>query len=108
MPAFVKTKAEYDEILKNNAKVAIDFTASWCPPCKRIGPKFEAMAGQDEFKGIFFCKVDVDDNSDAAEAENISAMPTFKFYHNQALFATMTGANEEALLGNLKKLAEAV
>ena len=36
---YLTDKASYDEALKNE-RVAIDFTASWCPPCKRIGPIF--------------------------------------------------------------------
>jgi len=41
MVQMVKTKAEFDGILKTNAKVVVDFTASWCPPCKMIAPEFE-------------------------------------------------------------------
>jgi len=37
--------------------VAVDFTATWCGPCKMIGPLFAAMA--DEFLLVDFVKVDV-------------------------------------------------
>ena len=36
---YLKNMAEFEEALKK-PKVAVDFTASWCPPCKRIGPVF--------------------------------------------------------------------
>jgi Thioredoxin domain-containing protein len=42
----------------------IDFYATWCPPCKKIAPRFVAMA--EEFKGAMFAKVDVDINSEVS------------------------------------------
>lgn len=38
--------------------LAIDFTATWCGPCKQIGPRFEAMA-MGEFPFVDFAKIDV-------------------------------------------------
>merc|ERR1712141_207280 len=77
----IATKDDFDAFLKANKKVAVDFTAVWCGPCRMIGPKFEAFAEHGDFKGVIaFIKVDVDENGETAEAQGISAMPTFKFY----------------------------
>ena len=73
----------------------VDFTATWCPPCQMIGPKFEAMAG--EFSEMIFRKVDVDANSEAAQAAGIQAMPTFKVYKNGAEVQNVRGANEQGI-----------
>ena len=55
MPEEVKTKADFDQCLKDNQKVVVDFTASWCGPCKMIGPKFAAM--ESEYPTLKFIKV---------------------------------------------------
>ncbi len=60
--------------------VVIDFYATWCGPCKLIAPKVEEMAG--EMSNVVFLKVDVDENEEAAQEYNVSAMPTFIFIKN--------------------------
>ena len=44
----------------------VDFTATWCPPCQRIGPIYVAMAGEAGNAGWTFKKVDVDAAADVA------------------------------------------
>ena len=59
-------------------QLLVDFTASWCGPCKMIGPYFEELAAK--FQNVVFVKVDVDDLDDIAAECGISAMPTFQLY----------------------------
>lgn len=40
-------------------KVVIDFTATWCGPCRSMEPTFEEYA--DKFKDVDFIKIDVDE-----------------------------------------------
>ena len=60
-----------------NSKKIFYFTATWCPPCKRIAPIFESLSA--EYPDIFFVKIDVDDLPDAASFGNIRSVPTFHF-----------------------------
>uniref|UniRef100_A0A7S4B6K4 Thioredoxin domain-containing protein n=1 Tax=Chrysotila carterae TaxID=13221 RepID=A0A7S4B6K4_CHRCT len=77
----------------NDGKLlAIDFTASWCGPCKMIGPRFGAFAESGNFPFVRFAKVDVDENSDAAAACGVRAMPTFQFYRHGTKVDEFTGA----------------
>ena len=54
-------------------QLLVDFTASWCGPCKMIGPYFEELAGK--FPGVVFVKVDVDDLEDVAQECGIPPCP---------------------------------
>ena len=79
MAKYLKTKAEFDEECKKEVLVVVDFTASWCPPCQAIAPKYEELAaGLGESASL--CKVDVDENEETAQSCGIEAMPTFQFF----------------------------
>merc|ERR1711980_38135 len=84
MVRYVETLEQFQGILKDakDKLVVVDFTASWCGPCKQIGPEFEKLAGLAENKDVIFLKVDVDDAPDVSEHCGIQCMPTFMFYKN--------------------------
>merc|ERR1712171_24490 len=87
--------AQFEEALKSSNLVVIDFTATWCPPCQFIGPKFVAMA--EEFPNAVFVKVDVDANSETSSHCGINCMPTFQFYKNGVKVVQLEGADENGL-----------
>jgi thioredoxin 1 len=105
---YLATKADFDDAIAatNGGKpLIIDFTASWCPPCKMIAPKFQDLANENS--EVTFKKVDVDANAEAAQAAGINCMPTFKCYKGGAELADkkIEGANLEkiqALVAELK------
>jgi len=83
-----------------NKFIMVDFTASWCGPCKRISPYFIELSKQ--FPNAIFCKIDVDDCQDIAEYHRIRAMPTFILfqYINGTLVEQerMEGSDKSGLL----------
>ena len=81
--------------------LVIDFTASWCPPCARIGPIYVAKVA--EYPEITMKKVDVDANQEAAQAAGIQCMPTFKVYKNGAEVEKMEGASDQGLVELLNR-----
>ncbi|KAG5900048.1 hypothetical protein JTB14_009126 [Gonioctena quinquepunctata] len=102
MVPHIKDKADLDTKLGDagDKLVVIDFHATWCGPCKMIGPKLEELAK--EYTNILILKVDVDECEDIAMEYNISSMPTFVFIKNKNVVHTFSGANYEKLKQNIE------
>jgi|TARA_B100001113_G_C20981918_1_gene566472 thioredoxin 1 len=83
------------ETTTRQKQLLVDFTATWCGPCKAIGPYFEELATK--FPDVEFVKVDVDELDDVAAACGISAMPTFQLYSNGVMVKEMCGADRAKL-----------
>ncbi|WP_411023057.1 thioredoxin, partial [Salmonella sp. s51228] len=98
----VETLAAFEEIIKGNKNVAVDFYATWCGPCKMISPKFESLSSK--YPDVKFIKIDVDKNTWASEKYGISAMPTFLFFKDDARVGECIGASEEKIIEELERL----
>eukprot|EP00004_Rigifila_ramosa_P016375 TRINITY_DN3882_c0_g1_i1.p1 TRINITY_DN3882_c0_g1~~TRINITY_DN3882_c0_g1_i1.p1 ORF type:complete len:119 (-),score=41.45 TRINITY_DN3882_c0_g1_i1:51-377(-) len=83
--------------------VVIDFTASWCGPCKRIAPVYHEMAQTYNGKAVLL-KVDVDENEEIAARFSIRSMPTFVFLKSKAEVERFSGASPEKLKETIEKL----
>ena len=81
--------------------VAVDFTASWCGPCKRISPFFDELSSK--YPSALFLKVDVDQCQETAAAYGVNAMPTFMMFRNKVKIDKMQGADNKALEDMIKK-----
>ena len=84
-----------EKFRKMNSKSILYFTATWCPPCKMISPEYEKLSKT--HSDVAFGKVDVDDNGDAAMDFEISAVPTFVFFHGDTVVNRFSGADTNAL-----------
>jgi thioredoxin 1 len=97
----VKLISEVSEVPQQGA-VVIDFFATWCGPCKRIAPFFEQLA--DEYVGVTFLKVDVDESGELVNLFDISAMPTFVFLKNGQVVLKVEGADMKGLEAGFRLL----
>nr|ACM08958.1 Thioredoxin [Salmo salar] len=65
--------------------VVVDFTATWCGPCKNIAPFFKGLSEKPENSNVVFLKVDVDDAADVAQHCEIKCIPTMSIKHSNSL-----------------------
>ena len=87
------------EVLQKSLQtpVLVDFWATWCEPCKTLGPLLEKLAG--EYNGAFqLAKVDVDKEQQIAAAFQIRSVPTVFLVKGGQLVDGFPGAVTEGQL----------
>lgn len=97
MQALTSTTQLQEVLARANGKgVVIDFTASWCRPCKTIAPVLHALATTHAAKVDVFT-ADVDVATGLVTHYQVSSMPTFIFFYNNKVVYVLKGASVELL-----------
>ena len=85
------TDATFDQTLKDNDLVLVDFWAEWCGPCRMVAPVMEELAGDYAGK-IKVTKLDVDANPQTAMKYRVMSIPTIILFKNGEPAEVMVGA----------------
>lgn len=101
----VTITAENFESLKNGElPLVVDFWATWCGPCRALGPVVSELAKEYDGK-IVVGKCDVEDNDDIAAAYGVMSVPTLLFFKNGEPVEKKVGALPK---NKLKELLESL
>ena len=89
------------EVLKSDVPVLVDFTATWCGPCKALAPIVDKVA--DEFQGkVKVGKLDIDEAPGIATKYGIRSVPTVLVFKNGEKTAQNVGlTTRDKLVGLL-------
>nr|GMD93772.1 thioredoxin H-type 1 [Ipomoea batatas] len=98
-------KEHFEKARASGKLTVVDFTASWCGPCRFIAPILADMAKKTPH--VIFLKVDVDELKSVAEDYKVEAMPTFVFLKEGNEVDRVVGAKKEELLCCITKHASA-
>ena len=84
------TDTNFDETLKINKLVLVDFWAGWCGPCRALAPTIEELS-QDYSGKVLVGKLDVDSNPKTAECFQVFSIPTIILFKNGVEIERMVG-----------------
>ncbi len=89
--ALAITESNFEELWASGKPMMVDFWATWCGPCKKIGPDIEALA--EEYKDrVVVGKCDVEDNEGLAIRFSVRNVPTVIFIKNGEVVDKQVGA----------------
>ena len=97
MAALKITKDNFQtEVLDEKGTVLVDFWASWCGPCKMIGPIIDQIA--DERTDVKVCKINVDDEPELAAKFRVMSIPTLIVFKDGQVATQSMGAKPKAAI----------
>ena len=80
----------HKEVLNSDKPVLLDFFASWCGPCRMVGPILDEIA--EEREDIKVCKVNIDEQPELASRYRIMTIPTLMVLKDGNIVEQSVGA----------------
>jgi thioredoxin 1 len=84
-----------DELNKGKTLI-VDFWATWCGPCRALGPIVEEVSKR--YPDVTFAKVDVDENPELCQLFNIQSIPFVAKFKDGKLVDSFLGLHDEAFV----------
>ena len=94
----VTTDATFaDDVLVSETPVLVEFTATWCPPCRMIAPVLAQIAAEQTGR-LRVVAIDVDENPLTTRIYGVMGMPTLALFIGGEVVTTIVGARPQAMI----------
>lgn len=87
---FIQDETEFDSLLATESLVVVDCTATWCGPCKLVGPLIDRLADEYGDQAKVF-KLDIDANKPITKRFGLRSIPAVLFFKKGELVETLVG-----------------
>jgi thioredoxin 1 len=95
-----------EKVLASSGITVVDFSATWCGPCRKLEPILHSIARKYENR-VNFANIDVDESPNLSEELQIQNIPYIVFYKNGELKQSLVGfQSEEALKAKIEELLQ--
>lgn len=98
--ASLKDDTFEQDVLQATEPVLVDFSATWCGPCKALAPTLEALASEYDGK-VKFYNVDVDEARATAMRYGVQSVPTIMMFKNGQVVGQLLGNRPKSDLTQL-------
>ena len=100
------TKENFDDTVKENDIVLVDFWTSWCAPCRNFEPIFEAAS--ENHDDVVFGKVNTEEEHELAKLFQIRSIPTLMLLREQIILFAQPGMLSAAQLEDVLSKAKEI
>ena len=97
----ILTDDSFEEVIKSNGLVLVDFWAEWCGPCKKVSPILDEIS---EEYGLLVGKLNIDENPVKTQEYSVISIPTMVLFEDGFVVKTIIGAKPKHKM--LEELAQ--
>jgi len=97
-------REQFEELLRGDKPVLIDYTATWCGYCRRLEPVYNHIA--EEYGDVLVAaKIDIDAEEQLSDEEQIEIIPTLVLYKNGKAAGSVINPASKAAIDEFIKTA---
>jgi thioredoxin 1 len=83
----------FEDTIRDNAFVVVDFWAPWCGPCRSFAPIYDKVSN--DIEDVVFAKINTEDQQEIAGHFHIRSIPTLMIFREQIIIFSQPGALPE-------------
>jgi thioredoxin 1 len=89
----------FEDTIRDNSFVVVDFWAPWCGPCRSFAPIYDKVS--EDIEGVVFAKINTEEQQEIAGHFNIRSIPTLMIFRDQIIIFSQPGALPESQFRDL-------